>query len=76
MHATATFSPKSGVISINNAKYAPRHRPHRQGNAVVLFVGISAGAYVRHLLVAKEMLGMRLAVMHNLWFYNNLYGVK
>lgn len=30
-------------------------------------------AYVRHLLAAKEMLGMRLAVMHNLWFYNNLF---
>ena len=29
-------------------------------------------AYVRHLLKAGEMLGMRLAVMHNLYFYNNL----
>ena len=28
--------------------------------------------YVRHLLKAGEMLGMRLAVMHNLYFYNNL----
>ena len=29
-------------------------------------------AYVRHLLKAKEMLGMRLLVMHNLYFYNNM----
>jgi len=29
-------------------------------------------AYIRHLLKAREMLGMRLAVLHNLYFYNNL----
>ena len=29
-------------------------------------------AYIRHLLVADEMLGKRLCVMHNLWFYNNM----
>ena len=29
-------------------------------------------AYIRHLLKAGEMLGMRLAVMHNLYFYNTL----
>ena len=29
-------------------------------------------AYIRHLLKAKEMLGMRLCVLHNLYFYNNL----
>jgi len=29
-------------------------------------------AYIRHLFVAGEMLGMRLAVMHNLYFYNDL----
>ena len=29
-------------------------------------------AYLRHLMRAGEMLGMRLAVMHNLWFYNTL----
>ena len=29
-------------------------------------------AYIRHLLKAGEMLGMRLAVMHNLYFYNDL----
>ncbi|MBQ7847093.1 MAG: tRNA-guanine transglycosylase, partial [Clostridia bacterium] len=29
-------------------------------------------AYIRHLFKAKEMLGMRLAVLHNLYFYNEL----
>ena len=29
-------------------------------------------SYVRHLFTAQEMLGMRLAVMHNLYFYNKL----
>ena len=29
-------------------------------------------AYIRHLFVAEEMLAMRLAVMHNLYFYNKL----
>ena len=29
-------------------------------------------AYIRHLLKAKEMLGMRLCVLHNLFFYNHL----
>lgn len=29
-------------------------------------------AYIRHLLKAKEMLGMRLCVLHNLYFYNNM----
>ena len=32
-------------------------------------------AYIRHLLKSGEMLGMRLAVLHNLWFYNNLMEV-
>ena len=29
-------------------------------------------AYIRHLFIADEMLAMRLAVMHNLYFYNKL----
>ncbi|MBQ1616010.1 MAG: tRNA-guanine transglycosylase, partial [Ruminococcus sp.] len=32
-------------------------------------------AYIRHLLKSGEMLGMRLAVLHNLYFYNNLMEV-
>ena len=34
--------------------------------------GSSRRAYLRHLFTAEEMLGMRLAVMHNLYFYNKL----
>ncbi|MEG0899716.1 MAG: tRNA guanosine(34) transglycosylase Tgt [Oscillospiraceae bacterium] len=61
----------SGIININNAKYerdlepidnqcdCPTCRNHSRG-------------YIRHLLKAKEMLGMRLAVIHNLYFYNTL----
>ena len=33
---------------------------------------VTARAYIRHLLKAKEMLGMRLCVLHNLYFYNHL----
>ena len=33
---------------------------------------ITAAAYIRHLLKAKEMLGMRLCVLHNLYFYNTM----
>lgn len=60
-----------GIININNAKYehddtpidaacdCPVCRKHTR-------------AYLRHLFKAKEMLAMRLAVMHNLYFYNHL----
>ncbi len=61
----------NGTININNQKYerdftpidhecdCPTCRNHTR-------------AYVRHLLKADEMLGHRLCVMHNLWFYNTL----
>lgn len=62
---------KNGIININNAKYerddspiddkcnCPTCRHHSR-------------AYVRHLLKNGEILGMRLAVIHNLYFYNNM----
>ena len=61
----------NGIININNAKYekddtpidplcdCPTCRRHSK-------------AYIRHLFKAKEMLAMRLSVMHNLYFYNSL----
>lgn len=61
----------NGVININNAKYerdlsavdnkcnCPTCRNHSR-------------AYLRHLFKSKEILGMRLAVIHNLYFYNTL----
>lgn len=61
----------NGIININNSKYekddtpidplcdCPTCRRHSK-------------AYIRHLFKAKEMLAMRLSVMHNLYFYNSL----
>lgn len=61
----------AGIININNKKYekdelpidptcnCPTCRKHSR-------------AYIRHLFKAQEMLAMRLCVMHNLYFYNNL----
>ena len=63
---------KQGVININNAKYALDTEPIDSQCRCPVCENFSR-AYVRHLLAAKEMLGMRLAVMHNLWFYNSLF---
>lgn len=41
-------------------------------SAIARSAAITARAYIRHLQKADEMLGMRLAVMHNLYFYNHL----
>jgi len=62
---------KQGIININNAKYETDDTPIDSAcNCPVC--RHHTRAYIRHLLKAKEMLGMRLAVMHNLYFYNNL----
>ena len=52
-----------GIINIKNAKYERDERP---------IDPTYSRAYIRHLFKAEELLGMRLAVMHNLWFYNHL----
>ena len=60
-----------GAINIKNEKYKTDPRPidpECQCPACRSF----SRAYVRHLLAAGEMLAMRLAVMHNLYFYNTL----
>nr|MCR5264425.1 tRNA guanosine(34) transglycosylase Tgt [Clostridiales bacterium] len=61
----------NGKININNEKYLDDPRPIEPGCGCPVCRRYSR-AYVRHLLKAGEMLGMRLAVMHNLWFYNTL----
>ena len=61
----------NGVININNAKYETDDRPIDDSCGCPVCRHHSR-AYIRHLLKAKEMLGMRLAVMHNLYFYNTL----
>ena len=60
-----------GAINLNNAKYMTDPRPIDLNCNCPVCQKYSRG-YVRHLLKAGEMLGMRLAVMHNLYFYNNL----
>lgn len=62
---------KKGIININNAKYQTDDSPIDSTCNCPTCKNYSK-AYVRHLLKANEMLGMRLAVMHNLYFYNNL----
>jgi len=60
-----------GVRNLNNAKYAADPLPIEPGCNCPACRHHSR-AYIRHLLKAGEMLGMRLAVMHNLYFYNTL----
>ena len=60
-----------GVININNAKYSTDDSPI-DTHCDCPVCQHHSRAYIRHLLKANEMLGMRLAVMHNLYFYNHL----
>ena len=60
-----------GKLNLFNAKYETDTRPIEEGCGCPTCTRYSR-AYVRHLLKAKEMLGMRLAVLHNLYYYNHL----
>ena len=60
-----------GIINIKNAKYERDERPIDPARGCPVCRSYSR-AYIRHLFKAEEILGMRLAVMHNLWFYNHL----
>ncbi len=60
-----------GKINLMNAKYELDDRPIEEGCGCPACKRYSR-AYIRHLLKAKEMLGMRLCVLHNLYFYNHL----
>jgi len=60
-----------GKINLFNAKYELDGRPIEEGCGCPACPRYSR-AYIRHLLKAKEMLGMRLCVLHNLYFYNNM----
>lgn len=61
----------SGKLNLFNAKYELDERPIEEGCGCPTCSRYSR-AYIRHLLKAKEMLGMRLCVMHNLYFYNTM----
>lgn len=62
---------KEGIININNSKYILDDSPIDKQCKCPVCQRYSRG-YIRHLMKANEMLGMRLAVMHNLYFYNSL----
>lgn len=61
----------SGSINLKNAKYERDERPIDSQCDCPVCRRYSR-AYIRHLFKAEEMLAMRLAVMHNLYFYNKL----
>ena len=60
-----------GKINLFNAKYELDDSPIEEGCQCPACRTYSR-AYIRHLLKAKEMLGMRLCVLHNLYFYNTM----
>ena len=60
-----------GKLNLFNAKYELDDSPIEDGCQCPACRHYSR-AYIRHLLKAKEMLGMRLCVLHNLYFYNHM----
>ncbi len=60
-----------GKLNLFNARYELDERPIEEGCQCPACRRYSRG-YIRHLLKAKEMLGMRLCVLHNLYFYNHM----
>ena len=60
-----------GKMNLFNAKYELDPRPIEEGCQCPACQHYSR-AYIRHLMKAKEMLGMRLCVLHNLYFYNHM----
>ena len=60
-----------GKLNLFNAKFELDDRPIEEGCQCPACRSYSR-AYIRHLLKAKEMLGMRLCVLHNLYFYNTM----
>ena len=60
-----------GKINLFNARYELDDRPIEEGCGCPA-CRLYSRAYIRHLLKAKEMLGMRLCVLHNLYFYNTM----
>ena len=66
-----TAFSSTGRMNMRNAKYARDFGPLDE-QCTCPTCRNHTRAYIRHLLKADEMLGMRLTVMHNLWFYNHL----
>ena len=66
-HAYTNF----GKMNLMNARYELDSRSIEEGCCCPACQNYSR-AYIRHLLKAKEMLGLRLLVLHNLYFYNTM----
>ena len=62
---------KYGKLNMFNAKYTYDESPIEEGCQCPACKSYSR-AYIHHLMKAKEMLGMRLCVLHNLYFYNHM----
>ncbi len=62
---------KHGKLNLLNKKFEKDMRPIEEGCGCPACQSYSR-AYIHHLFKAKEMLGMRLCVLHNLYFYNNM----
>lgn len=62
---------KFGKLNLLNKKYEKDLKPIEEG-CMCPTCQRHSRAYIRHLLKANEMLGLRLCVMHNLYFYNNM----
>ena len=61
-----------GKMNMMNAKYETDGRPIEEGCGCPVCRAGYSRAYIRHLLKAGEMLGMRFCVLHNLYFYNTM----
>ena len=61
-----------GKLNLFNSQYELDHRPIEVGCGCPVCREGYSRAYIRHLLKAKEMLGMRFCVLHNLYFYNTM----
>ncbi|OQB15560.1 MAG: Queuine tRNA-ribosyltransferase [Firmicutes bacterium ADurb.Bin193] len=67
----AKLYTSNGTLNLMNAKFERDDTPIEEGCGCPTCQSFSR-AYIRHLFKAKEMLAMRLSVMHNLYFYNTL----
>ena len=63
---------RNGTVHIKSARYAEDPRPIEEGCGCPVCRGGYSRAYLRHLYKAQEALGLRMGVMHNLYYYNHL----